>query len=141
MMGHTIMAYLCVDGAAEAIAFYTKAFGAKERYRFPMEDGSIGHCEMEIGNSVIALSDEAPELNVVSPKKQSGHSLSIVMDVEDVDAVWQQALDAGAEVERPLKDEPYGRAGWIIDPFGHRWSIMRTNPSFDPASMGMELPA
>ncbi len=135
-MGQTITAYLCCDGAAEAIAFYTKAFGAKERYRFPMDDGRIGHCELEIGNSVIALSDEAPELNVISPKKQSGHSLSLVIDVEDVDAAWQRAVEAGAEVERPLKDEPYGRAGWVIDPFGHRWSIMRTNPDFDPASMG-----
>lgn len=135
-MGQTITAYLCCDGAAEAIAFYTKTFGAKERYRFAMDDGRIGHCELEIGNSVIALSDEAPELNVVSPKKQSGHSLSLVIDVEDVDAAWQRAVEAGAEVERPLKDEPYGRAGWVIDPFGHRWSIMRTNPDFDPASMG-----
>lgn len=135
-MSQTVTAYLCVDGAAEAIAFYTKAFGAKERYRFPNEDGTIGHAELEIGTSVVALADEAPELNVVSPKRQEGHSASFVIDVDDVDAAWQRAVDAGALVERPLKDEPYGRSGWVVDPFGHRWSIMHSNPDFDPASMG-----
>lgn len=137
-MGQTITAYLCCDGAAEAIAFYTRAFGAKERYRIPNEDGSIGHAELEIGDSMIALADEAPALHVVSPRRQVGHSVSIVIDTEDVDSAFDRAVKAGATVERALNDEPYGRAGWLIDPFGHRWGLMSIKHNFDPATMGGE---
>lgn len=134
-MGQTITAYLCVDGAAEAIAFYTKAFGAKERYRIPMDGGRIGHAELEIGSSVIYLSDEWPDGGVLSPKTLKGFTASFVLDVENIEAAWQRAIDAGATVERPLKDEPYGRGGWVFDPFGHRWSIQQPAADFDPASM------
>ncbi|HEY7295047.1 MAG TPA: VOC family protein [Dehalococcoidia bacterium] len=130
-----VTAYLCAKGAAEAVAFYARAFGATEGYRFTMPDGRIGYTELTIGGSTLMLSDEAPELGVLSPRSLGGNSTSFVVEVEDADAAFQRALDAGATVERPLKDEPYGRAGWVVDPFGHRWSIMTPTPDFDPAQM------
>jgi PhnB protein len=130
-----VTAYLCVQGAAEAIAFYTRAFGARERYRITMADGRIGHAEIALGESVLMLADEAPELGVFSPQSLGGFSTSFVLDVEDVDAAFQRALGADARVERPLKDEPYGRGGWLFDPFGHRWHLFTPNPAFDPAHL------
>ncbi|HLZ69858.1 MAG TPA: VOC family protein [Dehalococcoidia bacterium] len=130
-----VTAYLCAKGAAEAIQFYTRAFGATERYRLEMPDGRIGHAEIVIGDTLLMLSDEAPELGVFSPRSLGGNSTSFVFDVDDADAAFQRALDAGATVERPLQDEPYGRGGWVVDPFGHRWSIMTPNPDFEPVQM------
>jgi len=128
-----VTAYLCVDGAAEAIGFYARAFGATEGYRFTMPDGRIGYTELTIGGSVLMLSDEAPELGVLSPLRLGGNSTSFVIEVDDADAAFARALVAGARIERPLKDEPYGRAGWVVDPFGHRWSIMTPNSVTDLA--------
>ncbi len=130
-----VTAYLCMQGAAEAIAFCSRAFGATERYRLEMPDGRIGHAEIVIGDTALMLSDEWPEMGVLSPLTLRGNSTSFVLEVEAADAAFQRALDAGATVERPLKDEPYGRGGWVVDPFGHRWSIMASNPDFDPAQM------
>lgn len=130
-----VSTYLCVRGAAEAIDFYARAFGAEERYRLPNPDGTLGHTEITIGDTLLMLSDEAPQLGVVSPLAQIGHCMSLVLDVDDVDAAWQRALAAGATVERPLKDEPYGRSGWLVDPFGHRWSLITPNPDFNPATL------
>jgi PhnB protein len=132
----TVTAYLAVDGAARAIDFYINAFGAVEQSRLAMEDGKIGHAAIRIGESALYLSDEWPEMGVVGPAKLTGIPASLVLEVEDPDAVFHRAIECGAKQERPLKDEPYGRGGWVIDPFGHRWNIMRANPSFDPASMG-----
>ena len=119
-----VTAYLCANGASDAIEFYKRAFGAEENFRMAEPDGRIGHAEITIGDTTLYLSDEWPEMGVRDPNSLSGHSVSFVPDVADADAAFQVALDAGAKVERPLKDEPYGRAGWVIDPFGHRWSIM-----------------
>ncbi|MEX2246283.1 MAG: VOC family protein [Dehalococcoidia bacterium] len=130
-----VTAYLCADGAAEAIEFYKKAFGAEERARMAGPDGRIGHAEITIGATTLMLSDEWPEMGVRSPKSLNGYSVSFVLEVHDVDAAFKRAVDAGAKVERPLKDEPYGRGGWVIDPFGHRWSIMTSNPDFKPEDM------
>jgi PhnB protein len=129
-----VTAYLCANGAAEAIEFYKRAFGAEERYRIPWE-GRIGHAEIVIGETVLYLSDEAPDLGVLSPATLGGCSTSFVLAVPDVDAVFQRALDSGAKAERAIKDEPYGRGGWIVDPFGHRWSIQTPNPDFKPEDM------
>lgn len=126
----TVTAYLCAAGASEAIDFYTRVFGARERQRMTGGDGRIGHAELEIGDSTVFISDEWPEMGVLSPMKLAGHSTSFVLSVPDADAVFERAVAAGARVERPLRDEPYGRAGWIFDPFGHRWSIMTVNPDF-----------
>ncbi len=134
-MTATVTAYLCAKGAPDAIDFYKRAFGAKERYRLPNADGTLGHAEIEIGNTVLYLSDEAPSLGVCSPATLKGSATSFVIDVPDCDVVFQRALDAGATVQRPIADQPYGRSGWLVDPFGHRWSIMTSNPDFKPEDM------
>jgi len=130
-----VTAYLCADRASDAIEFYKKAYGAEELYRIENDDGTLGHAEVRIGDTVLMISDEAPNLGVIAPNKLAGTATSFVLDVPDVDAAFQRAVDAGARVERPLKDEPYGRGGWVIDPFGHRWSIMTSNPNFKPEDL------
>ncbi len=130
----TVTAYLCVDGAAAAIEFYKGAFGAEESYRMADAEGRIGHAEIRIGGSTLYLSDEAPQLGVLSPKRMKGSATSFVINVPDADAAFQRAVAAGVTVERPLTDAPYGRNGWVIDPFGHRWCIMHSNADFDPAA-------
>lgn len=130
-----VTAYLCCNGASEAIEFYKRAFGAEERFRMAEDDGRIGHAEITIGDTTLYLSDEWPEMHVLSPKSLGGYSVSFVLDVPDADAAFVRATEAGAEVERPLKDEAWGRAGWVADPFGHRWCISHSNPDFDPSKM------
>jgi PhnB protein len=133
-MAVTVTPYFCENGAAEALEFYKRAFAAQERYRIPWE-GRIGHAEIVIGETVLFLSDEAPDLGVLSPTTLRGNSVSFTLSVPDAEAAFQRALDAGATVERPLKNEPYGRTGWVIDPFGHRWAIQTPNPDFKPEDM------
>jgi PhnB protein len=128
----TLTAYLCAKDAAAAITFYKRAFGAEERYRLTGDDGRVGHAEIAFGASVFFLSDEWPEMGVLSPTTLKGNSTSFVLDVPDVDAAFQRAVDAGAKVERPVTDQPFGRGGWVVDPFGHRWSIMTANPAYNP---------
>ena len=123
-----VTAYLCANGAAEAIEFYKRAFGAEERYRLPQPDGTLGHAEIVIGDTVLFLSDEWAPYGVLSPLALKGNSVSFVLQVPDADAAFQRACDAGATVERPVVDTPHGRGGWVVDPFGHRWSIMTPNP-------------
>ncbi len=119
-----VTAYLCVNGAADAIEFYKRAFDATEKFRMSEVDGRIGHAEITIGGTTLYLADEYPDMRVLSPARLNGSSVSFVIEVEAADAAFQRAIYCGAKVERPLKDEPYGRAGWLIDPFGHRWCIM-----------------
>jgi PhnB protein len=127
--------YLCANGAAEAIEFYERAFGATERYRLEDEAGRIGHAEIVVHGTVLYLADEWEAMKVLSPKTLGGHSVSFVIDVDDVDAEFERAVDAGATVERPITEAPYGRGGWVVDPFGHRWNIQRPNPDFKPEDM------
>ena len=116
--------YLIVDGADRAIEFYKQAFGAKERMRFPMPGGKIGHAELEIGDSLVMLADEMPEMGYVSPKSAGGTPVSLMVYDVDVDARVARAVGAGAVVTREVKDEFYGdRIGTLTDPFGHVWSI------------------
>lgn len=131
-----VSTYLCVKGASDAIDFYTKAFGARELYRLPQDDGRLGHAEIVVGETVLMLSDEWPKMKVLSPKTLGGNSVSLVLSVDDVDAAFARAVDAGATVERPITDAPYGRGGWLVDPFGHRWNLMTPNPDFKPGDMG-----
>lgn len=98
-------------------------------------DGHIGHAEITIGETTLMISDEWPEGNVFSPKTLGGSATAFVLDVPDCDAVFERALAEGAKLNRPLKDEPYGRGGWLDDPFGHRWSVMTSNPNFKPEDM------
>lgn len=131
-----LTAYLTAHDAAAAIDFYTRAFGARERYRIPMDGGRIGHAELEIGESVLFLSDEAPDYDAISPKTLGGAGCAFVLDVDDLDEAWRRAVDAGATVLREISEAPYGRGGWLKDPFGFRWNMMTPNPDFDPADMG-----
>jgi len=120
----TISPYLAVDDAAEAIAYYKKAFGAEETVRMEAPDGKIGHAELKIGDSHVMLSDPFPQASTTPPKELGGTSASIFMYVEDVDAVVQQAVGAGATVRMEVEDQFWGdRFGSITDPFGHIWSI------------------
>ena len=119
-----ITPYLHVDGAAAAIDFYVKVLGATERFRMPGPDGKVGHAELELGNSLIMLADEYPDMDVYGPKAVGGTPVTIHAYVEDVDAVFEAAVGAGATKLRAVKDEFYGdRSGQFEDPFGHRWSI------------------
>jgi PhnB protein len=121
---HSITPYLVVDGAAGAIAFYKKAFGATEVMRMPAPGGKVGHAEIEIGGSRIMLADEYPDMGARSPKAFGGSPVSLHLYVEDVDAVARQAVAAGAKERRPLKDQFYGdRSGTFEDPYGHVWHI------------------
>jgi PhnB protein len=121
---HTITPYLIVTGAASAIEFYKHAFGAKEVMRIPHPDGRIGHAELQVGDSRLILADEFPEIGARSPMSLGGTPVSILLYVEDVDAVTTRALAAGAKLLRPVRDQFYGdRTGTLSDPFGHQWTI------------------
>ena len=121
---HTITPYLAVGDAAEAIEYYQEAFGAKERVRMKAPDGKIGHAELEIGDSLVMLSDPFPQATTKSPSELGGTSASVFMYVEDVDATVKQAVDAGATVTMEVSDQFWGdRFGSVVDPFGHQWSI------------------
>jgi PhnB protein len=121
---HTVTPYLIVKGAASAIDFYKRAFGASELMRLASPEGKIGHAEIKIGNSHIMLADEFPEMGARSPQTLGGSPVSIMLYVEDADARFNQAVAAGAKVLRPMKDQFYGdRSGMVSDPFGHDWAI------------------
>jgi PhnB protein len=120
---HAVTPYLIVKGAARAIDYYKKAFGATERMRMDMGD-KIGHAELDIGDSVIMLADEFPDMGIRGPETLGGSPVSILIYVPDVDATFKQAIAAGAKEDRPVEDKFYGdRMGCIIDPFGHRWTL------------------
>ena len=121
---HAITPYLIVDGAARAIDFYKRAFGATETMRMPAPNGRIGHAEVRIGDSAIMLADEHPEIQALSPKTIGGSPVSMHVYVEDVDTLVERAVAAGAKLIRPVADQFYGdRVGGIEDPFGYRWFI------------------
>ena len=124
---HSVTPYLSIKGAAAALEFYKRAFGAEEIYRLAMPDGRIGHAEIQIGNSRIMMADEMPEMPdaiAKSPTSLGGTTSGLCIYVGDVDARFQRAVDAGATVKRPVKDQFYGdRSGTVEDPFGHLWTI------------------
>jgi PhnB protein len=122
---HTVMPHLVVRGAAKAIDFYKKAFGAKELRRHPGPDGqSIMHAELQIGDSRVFLNDEFPTMGAISPQALNGTPVTLHLQVEDVDGLFKQAVAAGAQVIMPVADQFWGdRYGQVADPFGHRWSM------------------
>jgi PhnB protein len=121
---HALTPSIAVDNAAKAIEFYKRAFGAKERMRVPGPGDTIGHAELEIGDSVLMLSDPFPQATVKPPKQVGGTTVGIFMYVEDVDEVVQQAVDAGATITMPVADQFWGdRFGTVTDPFGHEWLL------------------
>jgi PhnB protein len=116
--------YLIVDGANAAIDFYADVFGTTERGRLPGPDGKIGHAELQLGSSLIMLADEMPQMGILGPRSVGGSPVTISVYVEDVDAVYERAVKAGAKALRPVEDQFYGdRSGQFEDPFGHRWSV------------------
>jgi len=121
---HAVTPYLSVKGAADAIIFYKKAFGAKEIMRLPGPNGTIGHAEVQIGDSRIMLADEFPEMNFRSPRSVGGTPVTIHLYMQDADKVAQKALAAGAKLLRPVADQFYGdRSGSLEDPYGHVWYV------------------
>ena len=130
---HSITPYLAIAGAADAIAFYKKAFGATEVMRMAAPGGKVGHAEVEIGGSRIMLADEYPDMGFLSPKTIGGSPVGLHLYVEDVDAVTRQAVAAGAKELRPVKNQFYGdRTGTIEDPFGHVWHIATHKEDLSP---------
>ena len=120
----TATPYLIVRGAAEAIEFYKRAFGATEMLRMADPQGRVGHAEIKIGDSVIMLADEHPAMGYRGPRSLGGSSVSILLYLEDVDAVFERAVKAGAKAQRPVMDQFYGdRSGTLEDPFGHMWTV------------------
>jgi uncharacterized glyoxalase superfamily protein PhnB len=121
---HTVTPYLVCAGAADAIEFYKKAFGAVELVRLPTPQGKLLHASVQIGDSIVMLNDEFPEMGSLGPKSRNGSSVAIHLFVEDADAAFERAVKAGATVKMPLQDMFWGdRYGQLEDPFGHSWSI------------------
>ena len=122
----TVVTYISVKGASDAIAYYKKAFGAEELVRMPMPDGKVGHAELKIGDSVLMLADEMDHPGAIakSPRTLGGVTSGLALYVADCDAVFNRAVEAGGKVRRPLTNQFYGdRSGTIEDPFGHCWTI------------------
>ena len=131
---HTVVPYLRVKGAAQAIEFYAKALGATERMRMPGPDGRLMHAELEILGGIVYLSDEFPEMGGATGAPNG--SVTIHLNVPDCDAVWARAIAAGATPTMPLQDMFWGdRFGKLQDPFGHEWSISTTKEQLSPEEM------
>jgi PhnB protein len=130
---HAVTPYLYIRGAAAALDFYKKAFGAIERFRLAGPDGRIGHAEIQIGDSILMLADEHPQMGAVGPQTLNGASCSFCMYVTDVDARFKQAIAAGGKEIRPVQDQFYGdRSGTLADPYGHVWVIATHKEDLTP---------
>jgi PhnB protein len=120
---HSLTPYLVIDGAAKAIDYYKRAFGATELFRMEHE-GKIGHAEMKIGDSPFMLSDEHPEMGYRGPKAIGGSPVGLMIYVDDCDTVFKQAIEAGGVEKKAVQDQFYGdRSGTLEDPFGHIWTV------------------
>jgi PhnB protein len=133
---HTVTPSLMVSGAAKAIDFYKKALGAEERGRFPAPDGTIMHAEIKVGDSIVMLGEEMPEQGGKSPKTLGGTPVSLYLYLENVDAAWKRALDAGGKEIMPLTDQFWGdRGGCFEDPFGHKWWLAQHVKDLTPEEL------
>jgi len=133
---HTATPYLIITNAARAIEFYQDVFGATELTRLATPDGKVGHAEIRIGDSRIMLADEFPEWDARSPQTIGGSAVHIMLYVEDVDAVVNRAVAAGAKLFKPVADQFYGdRSGSLTDPFGHKWTIATHKEDVSPEEM------
>jgi PhnB protein len=139
---HTVTPYLVVRGCARALEFYKRAFGATELFRMESPSGKIGHAEMRIGDSMVMLADEHPEMGALSPESVGGSPVGLHVYVDDVDAVADEATKAGAIVERAVQDQFYGdRSGTFLDPFGHRWTIATHVEDVSPEELEVRVKA
>jgi PhnB protein len=138
----SVIPYLIVSGAAKALDYYQKAFGAKERMRLPMPDGRIGHAEIEIGDCVVMLAAEFPQMGAKSPQTIGGTPVGICIYVADVDTIFKQAIAAGGKEEKPLQNQFYGdRSGTLIDPFGHKWTVATHIEDVSPEEISRRMAA
>jgi PhnB protein len=137
-----VIPYLTVDDANAAIEFYTSVLGATERLRMPGPDGKIGHAELEIGDSVVMLADAFPDMGSPSPRSLGGTPVTVMVYVEDVDGVFDRAIQAGATEERQVENQFYGdRAGQFADPFGHKWFVATHVEDVPPEEMAKRAAA
>jgi PhnB protein len=133
---HSVTPYLVIDGAAKAIDFYKRAFGAVEVMRMEDTRGKIGHAEIKIGDSHIMLADEYPDMGYLAPTSIGGAAVSLMVYVDRVDDVFNQAIKSGAQEMQALKDQFYGdRSGTLKDPFGHMWTIATHVEDIPPEEM------
>lgn len=133
---HSVTPYLCVNGAAEALEFYKRAFGATEVLRMQMPNGKIGHAEIKIGDSYLMMADGCPEMGSRGPKDLGGSPVSLMVYVPDVDATVKQAVATGAKLTRPVENQFYGdRSGCVEDPFGYTWNIATHVEDVPPEEM------
>ncbi len=139
---HSVTPYLIVRGGSEAIEFYQQAFGATELFRMAAPGGKIGHAEIKIGDSPIMLADEYPDMGYQGPQSLGGSPVSLMIYVEDVDAIFKQAVAAGATIKEALQDKFYGdRIGSVTDPFGHVWHIATHIEDVSPDEMDQRMKA
>lgn len=139
---NSVTPYLVVKGGAAAIDFYKKIFGATEIMRMPQPDGRIGHAELRIGDSVVMLADEHPEMNVVGPVTLGNSPVGLLLYVDDADKTFNAAVNAGAKVEKAMADQFYGdRSGTLVDPFGHKWTIATHKEDVTPEEMDRRMAA
>ena len=142
-MANRIVPYLMIDGAADAIEFYQRAFDAQERYRMAMPDGKIGHAEIVIGGAIVFLADAPEDMpgEAANPRKLGGTTVLLHRYVSDVDAVVAKAEAAGASVLRAPEDQFYGdRAALVADPWGHHWSLHTHLRDVSPEEMAEAMP-
>jgi len=133
---HIVTPSLVVRGAAQAIEFYKKAFGAKELYRMEGPDGKMLHAEIKIGDSIVMVGDEYPDMGASSPQSIGGSASSLMIYTRDVDALFKQAVAAGAKVSMPVSDMFWGdRYGRVTDPFGHQWQLATHKEDIPPKEM------
>lgn len=131
-----VTAYLVINGAAAAIEFYKRVFGAEETLRLAAPDGSIGHAELRIADGVVMLADEVPDMDIKAPPTIGGSSVGLMLYVADPDAVFDAAIEAGATQFKPMCDQFYGdRSGTFDDPFGHRWTVACRREEIDHAEI------
>ena len=134
--------YLCIKGAAEAIDFYKKAFGATEVMRMAQPDGRVGHAELQFGDSKVMLADEFPDMDFRSPQAWGGSPVHLHLYVEDVDTVFKRAVSAGAKEVKPVQDQFYGdRLGTVADPYGHVWHVSTHKEDLSPEEIGRRAAA
>ena len=139
---HSITPYLVIKGAAAAIDFYKQIFGATELVRMPQPDGRVGHAELKIGDSVVMMADEYPEMQIVGPQTLGNSPVGLLLYVDDADATFAKAVAAGATVEKPMADQFYGdRSGTLKDPWGHKWTIATHKEDVSPEEMKKRMAA
>ena len=133
---HAVTPYLTVKNAAQAIDFYKRAFGARERVRMPTPDGKVAHAELQIGDSIFMLGEECPERGNVSPEALEGTPVGLALYVQNVDEAFKRAVGAGASVKEPVSDKFWGdRTGLVSDPFGHKWMLLTHVEDVSPEEM------